>query len=242
MLSKSEIKIMKKSVFSMLFAVILCMAIIGSVYATTITVESSITRDFYAVFTFSDINAPTYQNIKNNALMTGDTLPVQLWDNMAQKGLLGVEFYSQSINFNDNTHSIVSAFNLRGPSIINSTIDRTVKIETFRMDTKWRKFYLNITTDFHFNFTRDLATPLSYWMNSTGGGVTSYSYSNSTAGVSFSFQLPSYARNTVVVGDTIIFDAPYEPSFEDKLINSPILILIALAVVGAVIYFYRKIR
>ena len=231
---------MKKSPFIMLFAVILCSALIGSVYATAVTVETSMTRDFHVVFTFSDINAIIYGNIESK--MTGDTVPTALYDNMAQKGLLGVETYSHSIIFNDTTHSIVSAFNLRGPSIINSTINRIAKIETFRMNTAWRKFYLNVTTSFYFNFTQDFAKPLSSWTNSTSGGIKSFSYSNSTTGESFSFQLPSYASNVVVVGDTIIFDAPYESSFEDNLINSPILILIALAVVGVIIYIYRKIR
>lgn len=234
---------MKKSMLSVLFAVILCGALIGAVYATAISVDTSITQDFHVVFTFSDINSTVYQSLKNNGLITGDTVPAALYDNMVRKGLLGVETYSQSISFTDNTTSIVSTFNLRGPSIINSTIDRVAKTETFRVNTEWRKFYLNVTNDFHFNFTRDFATPLSHWANSTTGSATSYTYSNSTAegALSFSIQMPSYATNKIVVGDTIIFDAPYTPSFEDNLINSPILILMALAVVGLVIYFYRKI-
>jgi hypothetical protein len=235
---------MRKSMLIVLFAVILCSASVVSVHATSVTVETSITQDFHVVFAFLDINATVYGNINSNGLMTKDTLPNQLSDNMALKGFLGVQFYSTSISFDNNTYSIVSSFNLQGPSIVNSTIDRAAKIETFRMNTEWRKFYLNVTSDFHFNFTQDFAQQLSYWTNSTTGGVRSYSYSNSTAegNFSFSFQLPSYASNIVVSGDTITFDAPYEPSFEDNLINSPILILIALAVAGVIIYFYRKIR
>jgi len=228
---------MRKSMFIVLFIIILCNASVASVHATSVTVKTSITQDFQVVFTFSDINATIYGNIKNSGLMTRDTVPTSL-----QNGHLGVEYYSQAIGFNDTTDSIVSSFNLRGPSVVNSTIDRAAKIETFRMNTEWRKFYLNVTSDFHFNFTQDFAQQLSYWTNSTAEGVRSYSYSNSTTGVSFSFQLPSNASNIVVSGDTITFDAPYEPSFEDNLINSPILILIALAVAGVIIFFYRKIR
>jgi hypothetical protein len=110
------------------------------------------------------------------------------------------------------------------------------------MNTDWRKFSLNITTGFSFDFSQSLATPLAEWTNSTVEGITSYNYSNPTAGVSCSFSLPNYASNMVVVGDIMIFDAPYEPPFEDKLINSPILILVGLAIVGAIVFVYRKIR
>jgi hypothetical protein len=226
--------------FGALLMVILCNVLIVSVYATSVTVETGITQDFHVVYTFSDINETIYGNIKSN--MTEDTVPTALHDNMVQKGHTGIDYYNQSISFNNSTSSIVSAFNLEGTSIINSTINRAAKIETFRMSTEWREFYLNVTTDFYFNFTQDLAQPLSSWTSNTVEGVTSYSYSNSTAGVTFSFQLPSYASNIAVSGDTITFDAPYKTSFEDSLISSPILILIALAVAGVIVYVYRRIR
>lgn len=231
---------MRKFMFGALLTVILCNVLVVSVYATSVTVETGITQNFHVVYTFSNINESIYGNIKTN--MTKDTVPTALHDNMVQKGHVGVDPYNQSITFNDNIYSIVSAFNLQGTSIINSTINRAAKIETFRMNTVWRKFYLNVTTDFHFNFTQDLAKPLYNWTNSTAGGITSYSYLNSTAEVTFSFQLPSYASNTAVSGDMITFDAPYKTSFEDSLISSPILILIALAVAGVIVYVYRKIR
>jgi hypothetical protein len=174
--------------------------------------------------------------------MTASTLPSQLQGSMIQKGLSGVSYSSTSISFNDSTYSIVSAFNLQGSSIITSTINHAANIETFQMNTAWRKFYLNVTSNFQFNFTQDFAQTLSSWTSQTVGGITSYSYSNSTAErtFSFSFQLPSNASNITVVGDKITFDIPYENSFTDNLISSPILILIALAVAGVIVYVYRK--
>jgi hypothetical protein len=225
---------MRQSMFVVLFVVILFSALIASVHATSVNVETIITQNFHVVYTFLDINKIMYENIKSN--MTKDTVPTAL---VAQKEY---SIDSQTISFNDATYSIVSSFNLQGSNIINSTIDRAAKIEIFHIDTAWRKFFLNVTTDFYFNFTKDFVQPLSYWTNSTAEGVRSYSYSNSTTGVSFSFKLPRDASNIVLAGDTITFDTPYEPSFIDNLINSPILILIALAVAGVIIFFYRKIR
>jgi hypothetical protein len=221
--------------------VILCNVLVASVYAASVDVETNITQNFYSVFTFSDINATIYGSIRSS--MTANTVPTALYNNMAQKGQLGVNYNNQSISFNDTTHSIVSAFNLQGTSIINSTVNRAARTETFYMNTAWREFYLNVTTKFQFNFTRDFAQPLSSWVSSASGGVTSYSFSNSTSeGVLLcSFRLPSYASNIAVAGNIISFDAPYKTSFVDNLISSPILILIVLAVAGVIIYFYRKI-
>ena len=228
--------------FSVLFLVVLFNVSVASVYATSVAVETSISQDFHVVFTFSNINATTYENITSNGLMTSNTLPSQLREGMIQKGLSGVSYSSTSISFNGTTYSIVSAFNLQGSSIITSTIDHAANIETFQMNTAWRKFYLNVTNNFQFNFTQDFAQTLSSWTSQTVGGITSYSYSNSTAEgtFSFSFQLPSNASNIAAVGDNITFDIPYENSFADNLISSPILILIALAVAGVIVYVYRK--
>lgn len=232
---------MRKSVFGVLLMVALCNVLVASAYAASVVVETNITQNFYAVFTFSDINATIYGSIRSN--ITANTVPTALYNSMAQKGHLGVNYNNQSISFNDTTRSIVSAFNLQGASIINiTTVNRAARTETFHMNTMWREFYLNVTTKFQFNFTRDFAQPLSSW-ESASGGVTSYSFSNSTSeGVVFcSFRLPSYASNIAVVGNIISFDAPYKTSFADNLISSPILILIVLAVAGVIIYFYRKI-
>jgi len=223
------------------FTVALFVTLIASVRAS-VEVEANITRDFKIVFKLANIETTIYENIKTNGLMTEDTVPRAIWENFVNKGLFGLEYFSNSINFNDTTRSIHSTFSLRGPSIMNSTIDRAASVETFRMNTEWRKFYLNITGGFSFNFTQILVTPLSEWTEETVEKITSFSYSNLTAGVSCLFKLPNYASNIIAIGETIIFDAPFEPPWEDKLINSPILILIGLAIVGVIVFAYRKIR
>ena len=232
---------MRKSLFGAVPMVIVFSVLVASAYAASVTVVTTITQDFYVVFTFSDVNATVYGSVRS--IMTANTVPMALDNSMAPKGQLGVNYNNQSISFDNDTHSIVSAFTLQGTSIINSSIDRAAKIETFRMNTAWRKFYLNVTTNFSFNFTQNFAQPLSSWKNDTSGGATSYSYSNSTSeGVlSCSFQLPNYASDIAVSGDIITFDAPYNASFADNFISSPILILIALAVAGVIVYIYRKI-
>lgn len=223
---------------------VLAGVLITSTYATTVSIEANISQDFNVVFQFTVDNA-TYTNLKTHSnLMNKTTLPEAIQKSFSSKGnstLNALEFSNTTIEFNDTARSISSAFDLSGQGIISSTIDRTTSIETFTMNTEWRKFYLNITNNFSFNFTQDLAAPLTGWTNRTVNGITSFS-SNSTAGMSCTFNLPSSATNILRIGETISFDVPYQTPWGDKLIDSPILILIGLAIVGVIIFVYRKTR
>jgi hypothetical protein len=178
--------------------------------------------------------------------MNETTVPEAIWTNFVSKGhttLNALTFSDTSIPlFNDTRSSIRSTFHLSGLDIINSTVDKTAGIETFKMSTEWRKFHLNVTNWRAFNFEQSLAAPLNTWTKSTIDGVITFSFSNSTANMSCAFKLPSYATNIFAVGESIVFDAPYEPPWEDKLINSPVLILVGLAMLGGIILVYRKIR
>ena len=243
MLFNLERIVMKNTVAPVILAFVLFGILVTSAYSS-VSIEASITRDFRVVFEFTNINSTIYENLKNNALIMNETtVPEAIWRNLAEKGLISVEYYNSSINFNDTTRSVRSAFNLRGPDIITSTINRGALTETFTANTTWRKFFLNISSGFSFNFTQTFATPLADW-NRTAlpDGGTIYSLANVTAGASCSFALPKEANGVFIVGDVVIFDLPYEPPWEDKFINSPLLILIALAVAGAVIFVYRKVR
>lgn len=237
---------MSKFAIGVLLVVILTSVIIASAYATKASIEVNIDRDFSVVFEFTLENSTTYNNLKTNTqLMNENTVPEAIEADFASKGhtsLTAIQFSDATIYFNDTAYSIRSTFHLTGQDIINSTIDKTAGIETFKMSTDWRKFHLNVTNGFLLYFDQSLAASLTTWKNSTTDGITTFSFSNSTANVSCAFKLPSYATNVFAVGETIIFDAPYEPPWEDKLINSPVLILIGLAVVGAIFFVYRKIR
>jgi hypothetical protein len=236
---------LRKPVIGMVLAAILTSVFIASAYATTTSIEASINRDFSVVFEFA-VDQAIYADLNADPkLINETTVPKAIETDFANKGhtsLTAIQFSVATIDFNDATHVIRSTFHLSGQDIINSTIDRAAGIETFKMSTEWRKFHLNVTNGFSFNFEQSLAASLTTWTNSTVDGITTFGFSNSTANLSCAFKLPSYASNVFAVGESIIFDAPYEPPWEDRLINSPVLILIGLAIVGAIIFAYRKIR
>ncbi len=226
-------------------ATVMAGVLITSTYAATVSIEANISQDFNVVFQFTVDNG-NYTNLKTHTnLMNETTVPETIQKSFLSKGnstLNALEFSNATIYFNDTARSIRSAFQLSGQGIISSTIDRAASVENFQMSTEWRKFFLNITKSFYFNFTQDLAAPLTGWTNSTVNGIFSFSFSNSTTGVACTFELPSSATNILRMGETISFDVPYQTPWGDKLIDSPILILIVLAIVGLVIFVYRKIR
>lgn len=229
---------MRKLAMGVFLAAVLAGVLITSTYATTVSIEATISQDLNVVFQFTIDNETIYANLKTHPqLMNETTVPETIRKDYA------ITYSDANITYpNDTSHLIRSGFHLTGQGAINSTIERSSSVENFQISTKWRKFFLNITKNFSFNFTHDLATPLTQWTNTTVGGITSFSFSNSTTGVSCTFELPSSAINILRVGETISFDVPYQTPWVDKLIDSPILILIGLAIVGMVIFVYRKIR
>ena len=237
---------MRKLAMGVFLVAVLAGVLITSTYATTVSIEANISQDFSVVFQFTIGNETIYTNLKTNTnLINETTVPETIRTSFLSKGNLApnaLEYSNATIDFNDTALSIRSAFDLSGQGIISSTIGRTTSIETFTANTEWRKFYLNITNNFSINFTQDLAAPLTTWTNSTVNGIPSFSFSNSTAGVSCTFDLPSSATSVTTIGETISFNVPYQTPWVDKLIDSPILILIALAIAGVVIYVYRKTR
>ena len=230
---------MRKFAIGVFLAAVLASMSITSTYASTVSIGASISQDFSFVFQINVDNETIYTNLKTNPkLMNETTVP----ETIARARANALVYSNATIDFNNTSRSIRSTFDLSGQGIINSTIDKGAGVENFQMSTEWRKFFLNVTGNFYFNFTQDLAAPLTGWTNSTANGITSFSFSNSTADVSCTFELPSSATNILRIGETISFDVPYQTPWVDKLIDSPILILIGLAIVGVVIFVYRKIR
>ena len=236
---------MRKPAVALLLATVLMSLMITSAYASTASIEakiSSVNQELNVAFKFVVENA-TYHILKSNSSLFNETsVPGTIQRNFVSEGHTGLTYSNAAISYNDTGESILSTFQLSGQGVISYTIDRTAGTESFQVSTIWREFSLNITDGPFFNFTQDLSSPLTQWTNSSAKGIASFSYSNSTAGVSCIFELPSSATNVALTGTTISFNVPYQVPWEDKLIDSPVLVLIALAVAGLIIFVYRKTR
>jgi hypothetical protein len=115
--------------------------------------------------------------------------------------------------------------------------------------TDWRKFEVNLTSDFSVDFTQAFAEPVGTWQkidytNSAGSVHQAYFYetpeTESLGKLSFKFILPSTATNVQANGDTITYDVP--PSFEDIFLGSPLLILAAIIIVVVIALVYRRLK
>jgi len=245
MLLKLGEKILRKRAAALFLVVALTSLFIASSYASnTASIEANINnanQELNISFEFVMTNA-SYALLRNNSSLLNETsVPNAIQTNFVKEGHTGLAYSNPAISYNSTSDSILSTFQLSGSSVVSSTTDRATGVQTFQVSTTWREFSLNITGLF-FNFTKNLATPLTQWTNSTVNGIQSFVFSNSTAGVSCTFVLPSSATNVVRTATAISFDVPYQVPFGDKLIDSPILVLIALAVVGLIIFVYRKTR
>jgi len=234
-----------KHAVALLLAIVLTNLFIASAYASAVTIEANITNTnqrLSVTYVFVVSNT-TYSILKNNStILNGTTVPRVIQTNFIKQGHTGITFSNQAISYNDSGYSINSTFQLFGKDVISSTTDRSTGIQSYQVSTTWREFSLNVSGKLFFNFTKNLETPLTEWTNNTTNGIQSFVFSNSTAGVSCSFELPSSATNVARTGTSISFDVPYQIPFGDRLINSPVLVLIALAVAGLIIFVYRKTR
>jgi hypothetical protein len=117
---------------------------------------------------------------------------------------------------------------------------------TYYLRTDWRKFQLNLTDEIsldfnkYFGITMDQWQKINYTLNGKVHPAYYHNFTDQNIDAFCYFILPAEATNVQAVGNIIIFELP--PSFEDSLLNSPLLILGALIVVVVASSLYRKVR
>ena len=241
---------MRKAVMTCLVAVLLVMLIAGA--HASVTIYATINEGVSVDFTFEDIEPTLYNETVQQGLFNVSTIPQAVQEYLSQRNLTNVimDYNDTQEVFNNLTRSIHVSFSLAGPDIIHVTVSRETANRVYNVTTGWRKFSINFTDAFLLNFTEYFGTSMTYWqlINYTDiENKTHPAYYNSynyTAGPTFELKwyyvLPATAINVSAVEDNIIFELP--PWFEDSLLNSPFIILIALIVVNIAVFLYRRQR
>jgi hypothetical protein len=142
--------------------------------------------------------------------------------------------------YDDANRAIHISFFLGGSDIISFIVNGTTMKRAYQVKTEWRKFQVNLTSDFSIDFAKNLAEPLAQWPKADATTFFYESMHTGTLDISFYLVLPSSASSIQVQGDTVFYDMP--PRFEDQLLNSPFLILGVLAVALVMVLIYRKAR
>jgi len=241
---------MRNVAITCLVAVLLVM-LIADAHAS-VTIYATVNEGVSVDFKFEDIDPTLYNETVQQGLFNVSTIPMAVQEYFIQQNLTNVimDYAPTQEVFNDLTRSIHVSFSLGGPDITHVTVSRETANRVFNVSVGWRKFSVNLTETFLLNFTEHFGKPMTNWefMNYTDienkTHPAYYSSSNYTARPTFElrwyFVLPTIATDVYAVRDNIIFELP--PSFEDSLLNSPFIILIALVVVNIAVFLYRRER
>ena len=155
----------------------------------------------------------------------------------------------QPNTYDNDNRALEASFFLGGTDIITSTINRTTLKRNFQVQTDWRKFQVDLTSNISIDFATYFAESVDKWQqvditDSNGNVHPSYYYQTEgreqLGNMSFRFILPSAATNVQAIGDTITYDVSL--GFEDVLIGSPFLILAIIIIVVLIALVYRRLR
>ncbi len=224
---------------------ILILTLVTPVYAS-VELRATVDQNINVVLDIRNINSTVYERIKDENLLNETKIPGIITRNLEKQGLENVYFGlpSEPLGFNHAEKSITARFYLSGSDILNSTFSEETMKRRFHVRTDWRKFELNLTSDFSLDFTEYFGKPLSDWNFSSEIYPTYYYESGET--VPFNplcyFILPREATEVHIADDmeTIVFELP--PALGESLLNSPFLILGTIVIAIIVSSFYRSVR
>ena len=211
----------------------------STVLASPVNMETTINENVHVTFEFADIETQLYSEIKAEGFNVS-TIPNAIEGIFEQQGLTDARAIcdlNQKI-FDDYTRSMQVRFFLAGSDIISYTLNKTDMTRTFRLEAEWRKFEISFTQNFSLNLEEHFGVPLTEWRRVSH--TFEKSVEEDSIEMSFRFILPEEAFDIQAEEDTIIFKVP--PVFEDKLINSPFLILGAIIIIIIIVVVYRRAR
>jgi hypothetical protein len=236
---------MVKRVYASLILVLFVASIvIVSAYAVSINAQVKIDERLNVVLEFK--NVAEYDEIyQSGEVGILNATKKAIEGNLAQRRLSGyVGFDTNPVVFDNETKSIKIVFYMAGSDVFHTEVDTEKASRLCKVRTDWRRVRLNFSETVTFDLSRYFGVPVAQWQNSTDdeGRMRFVSPQNpDMPESSFSFTLPSSARNVRFAADkeTIFFELPL--SFGDQLLNSPILVLIILVIIVCVVLVYRKI-
>lgn len=202
--------------------------------SSRVEVNATVNREGVQVsFEISGINSTIFEETLKENLIENSTIPEAI------RSQIGIELmYKGTVELRNETNSIFARYSFWGPGILNRSIEGDV--ERYRLGAEWRKFRLDLAGDFSVDFDVLFGAPVAEW-NKTDLEYF-YSSSNELGEASFRLTLPSWASEVRVDadGETIVFER-FVP-LEERFINSPFPILVALAVAYLVALVYRRVR
>lgn len=216
------------------FSLVLALMLIPQAYAFSVDVEAEVGRDLNMIIRIRHLDFHNYTLFKLN-----ETKVISNVKACFEKSLEGQNLTAtvsvEPLEFDEENFSITIRARISGSDVVYISTDPESLNRTYEVETRWRRFQLNLTDKLSINMTELFGYWLQNW-NRTDNTI-SFESENST----FTFVLPESASNIVVDRrEVIIFRVP--PSFQDKLINSPLIALIGVILLPVVAAVYRRIK
>ena len=232
---------LRKTAYATLIT-ILVLSVIFPVKASTSATKAFVDDSLFVTYDFENLNSTFYNQVKVNTQFNISTIPNVIKRNLEQKNLKLVNWWPgpQTNIYDDANNAIHISFFLGGSDIVSFSINGTTMKRSYQVSTEWRKFQVNLTNDFRVDFGQYQDKRVADWQRPN---ATSFYYENKQTGtldMTFYVVLPKSSSNVQVQEDTISYDMP--PRFEDQLMNSPFLMLGAIAVALVIVLIYRKTR
>jgi len=231
---------MKKGAFAILAAVLFLFILPVN---AQVTVNSTVDDSIFVSYSFENLDADLYSAIKTNLDFNSSTIPKIIVQTLQEQNLKLVRWGlgpQPDVVYDGDTRSIKTEFFLGGSDIISFTFNRTTMNRIYHVRTDWRKIKVSLTANLTLDFASRLTKPLAEWQKTS---PTTFFYESSepnTIDILFHFNIPPSASRIQVQADTVTYEMP--PLLSDQLINSPFLVLGAIAVALVIVLVYRRAR
>jgi len=233
---------LRKIVPALLITVLIFSPVL-QVNASSSTIKATVDESLFVEYDFENLDLNIYNQTKaNSQLFNVTTIPQIIVKNFESKNQTLVRWGlgPETDIYDDANRAIHVSFFLGGSDVVSFKVNGTTMKRTYEVKTEWRRFKVNLTSDFSVDFGQRLAKPVAEWQKTNETTFYFESRETGTLDLFFYLVLPASASSVSVQGDTVFYDMP--PRFEDQLLNSPFLILGALAIVLAIVLIYRKVR
>jgi hypothetical protein len=205
-----------------------------SVYAFSLNIEAKVGEDIEVVLKLENLDVVLYYPIKENEPEAITNVKNSFEKSFEDMNLTATVSVSP-MEFNDENSSITIKTRLSGPMLVTVSVDPKSLNRTYEVITVWRKFRLVITGELIVDLREIFKVPVYKW------NVTQNAISLRADNSSFTFILPEDATK-INVDRREIITFVVSASFFDKLLNSPLIGLIAIMVVPIIAFGYRRIK
>src|SRR3990170_2811667 len=189
---------LRKTALAPLIA-ILIFSVILPVNASTSATKATVDDSLFVTYDFKNLNSTLYNQVKANAQFNISTIPQTIKQNMEQRDLKLVNWWPgpRTSIYDDANNATRISFFLGGSDIVSFKVNGTTMKRTYQVNTEWRRFQVNLTSDFAVDFAQSLDKRVAEWQSN----ATSFHYENKQTDaleVAFTLVLPTSASNVQV--------------------------------------------